>query len=173
MTVQAVFDTVTLLQAAANPGGPAGGCLRLVTVGKVTLHLSEDGSTELADVLGRPKVRKRFPQLTDEAVGTFLTGLRALAQVAADVPPAFHYGRDPDDEHIINLAIISGSPYIVTRDNDLLDLMKEGSTDGLALKALHPSVAILDPRAFIAAVNPPGPTTAGPGRPATAGSEGA
>jgi predicted nucleic acid-binding protein len=63
MTLQAVFDTVTLLQAAANPTGPAGGCLRLVTDGKVVLHMSEDGFTELADVLGRAKVRnQRLPE---------------------------------------------------------------------------------------------------------------
>ena len=161
MTVHAVFDTVTLLQAAANPAGPAGGCLGLVTDGKVALHLSEDGLTELADVLGRAKVRKRFPQLTDEAVATFLTGLRVIAQVATTVPQAFHYDRDPEDEHILNLAIVSGSPYVVTRDNDLLDLMKEGNADGSALKARHPAIAILDPLAFLAVVSPPGPARSG------------
>jgi predicted nucleic acid-binding protein len=92
---------VTLLQAAANPAGPAGGCLRLVTEGRVILHLSEAGLAELVDVLGRAKVRKRFPQITDEAVDTFLAGLRSLARVAGEVPPTFRYGRDPDDEHIL------------------------------------------------------------------------
>jgi putative PIN family toxin of toxin-antitoxin system len=161
VTAHAVFDTVTLLQAAANPAGPAGGCLRLVTERKVFLHMSEAGFAELADVLGRAKVRKRFPQLTDEAVGTFLTGLRGLAQVPAEVPAAFRYGRDPDDEHILNLAIVTGSPYIVTRDNDLLDLMNEGNADGLSLKALHPTISILDPLAFLAAVVSPPATPGG------------
>ena len=150
MTVHAVFDTVTLLQAAANPTGPAGGCLRLVAENTVTLHVSEDGLTELADVLSRPKVRKKFPLLTDEHVAGFVQGLRALARVSAVVPTVFHFPRDPDDEHVLNLAVATRAIYIVTRDNDLLDLMAEGNADGAALKALHPAVEIVDPVSFLA-----------------------
>lgn len=150
MTVPAVFDTVILLQAAANPAGPAGGCLRLVTEKKVTLHLSEEGFAELEDVLNRPKVRRKFPALTDEHVTGYIRGLRALARVPPGVPTAFHYIRDPDDEHVLNLAIATRATYIVTRDNDLLDLMAEGNADGLALKTLHPAIEILDPVSFLA-----------------------
>ena len=157
MTVHAVFDTVVLLQAAANPAGPAGGCLRLVTENKVVLHMSEDGLAELADVLCRPKVRKKFPRLTDEHVAGFVQGLRALARVSTAVPTAFHYLRDPDDEHILNLGIATQASHIVTRDNDLLDLMAEGNVDGAALKALHPAVEIIDPISFLAKVEPAAP----------------
>jgi putative PIN family toxin of toxin-antitoxin system len=154
VTIHAVFDTVTLLQAAANPAGPAGGCLRLVTENTVTLHMSADGFAELEDVLSRPKLRKKFPLLTDENVAGFVQGLRALAQVRGEVPTAFHYLRDPDDEHILNLAIATGATYIVTRDNDLLDLTAEGNADGVALKTLHPAVRILDPVSFLAKSKP-------------------
>jgi|SRR5947209_7630574 len=129
MTVDAVFDTVTLLQAAANPSGPAGKCLQLVSEARVTLHMSAEGIAEIEDVLGRTKVRKRVPQLTDEAVATFLTGLRAQAQLVSEVPGAFRYDRDPDDEHILNLALLTRAACIVTRDNDLLDF-KGGKCGG-------------------------------------------
>jgi putative PIN family toxin of toxin-antitoxin system len=157
MPVHAVFDTVTLLQAAASPLGPAGGCLRLVVDGHVTLHMSEDGFAELEDVLGRAKVRKRFPLLTDEHVAAFVQGLRGFAEVVAGVPVTFRYERDPDDEHIVNLAVATKVPYIVTRDKDLLDLMGEGNADGLALKALHPGLKILDPVSFLASAPAPKP----------------
>ena len=156
MIDHAVLDTVTLLQAAANPNGPAGGCLRLVTESRITIHMSDEGFAELVDVLSRPKVRKKFPRLTDEHVAGFIQGLRALAHVPAEVPTAFHYPRDPDDEHILNLAIATGANYIVTRDNDLLDLMKEGNADGVALKTLHPTIEIIDPVAFLGKVELPG-----------------
>jgi putative PIN family toxin of toxin-antitoxin system len=149
VAVPAVFDTVTLLQAAANPAGPAGACLRLVTEKKVILHLSEDGLAELADVLSHPKIRKKFSLLTDEHVSGFIRGLRALAEVLPEVPSVFRYVRDPDDEHVLNLAIATRATYIVTRDNDLLDLRAEDNADGLALKALHPTIEITDPVSFL------------------------
>ncbi|HKB02315.1 MAG TPA: putative toxin-antitoxin system toxin component, PIN family [Gemmataceae bacterium] len=157
MPLHAVFDTVTLLQAAATPSGPAGGCLRLVAEGHVTLHMSEDGFAELEDVLGRAKVRKRFPLLTDEGVTAFVHGLRSLADVANAVPIAFRYERDPDDEHILNLAVATKVPFVVTRDKDLLDLMAEGNPAGRALTALHPDLQILDPVSFLASIAPPTP----------------
>ena len=45
----------------------------------------------------------------------------------------------------------------MTRDNDLLDLMAEGNPDGLALKALHPAIEIIDPVSFLgkAELSPP------------------
>jgi putative PIN family toxin of toxin-antitoxin system len=152
VTVHAVFDTVVLLQAAANPAGPAGGCLRLVTENKVTLHMSEEGFAELEDVLNRPKLRRKFPALTDEHVTGYIRGLRTLAKVPPDVPTVFRYARDPDDEHVLNLAIVTRAAYVVTRDNDLLDLMAEGNPDGLALKALHPAIEITDPVSFLSKV---------------------
>jgi predicted nucleic acid-binding protein len=48
----------------------------------------------------------------------------------AEVPVFFHYDRDPDDEHVLNLAIATKATYVVTRDNDLLDLMVEGNAAG-------------------------------------------
>ncbi len=152
MTVPAVFDTVVLLQAAASPSGPAGRGLELVTAGVVVLSMTADGMAEIADVLGRPKVRRRLPNLTDESTTTFLKRLEASVTVVGDVPKVFEYPRDPKDEHIINLALASGAAYLVTRDHDLLDLMRPDITDGREFTARFPALTILDPVAFLAAL---------------------
>jgi putative PIN family toxin of toxin-antitoxin system len=123
-----VFDCNILLQAIARKTGPAAACLRLAEQSFVQLHLSEEILTELSKVLNRPKIRTRYPELTDEDVAEFLKGLRSIATVVRDVPKTFGYERDLDDEPYLNLAIARKVDYLVSRDRDLLDLMT-GHTD--------------------------------------------
>ena len=61
-----VFDCNILLQAVARKTGPAAACLRLAEEGFVRLRLSEEILTELSEVLKRPTIRARYPELTDE-----------------------------------------------------------------------------------------------------------
>ncbi len=160
MNPTAVFDTVVLLQAGAKPNGPAGACLRLVAEGKVVLFVSAEGLAEIEDVLRRDWTRLKFPALTPEAVDVFLRGLRDKARLTKDVPAVVRLSRDPDDEHILNLAVAAGVQFLVTRDKDLLDLMGEGAPDGAALRRLCPKLAIVDPVALLAALRPnAGPQT--------------
>ncbi len=161
MNPLAVFDTVVLLQAAANPDGPAGRCLRLVADSKLTLVMSAEGMAEITDVLSRDKVRRKFPQLSTSAVGVFLAGLRARARIVADVPAVFVYQRDPDDEHILDLVIAASVRFLVTRDRDLLDLARPESTEGTALLRLCSGLLIVDPVALLKALGPTGPPLAG------------
>jgi putative PIN family toxin of toxin-antitoxin system len=168
MNPTAVFDTVVLLQGGAKPDGPSGACLRLVLEGGITLFVSAEGMAEIEDVLRRDKTRARFPSLTPEAVDVFLRGLREKAVLAKDAPTIVRLSRDPDDEHILNLAVAVGAQFLVTRDKDLLDLMGEGDPDGATLRRQCPKLAIVDPVAFLTAVRPPesGPT---PPRPTAGG----
>jgi putative PIN family toxin of toxin-antitoxin system len=166
MTAVVVLDTVVLLQGAAKPSGPAGACLRLVTDGSAVLWMSREGLAELENVLNRPKVRQRFPSLTDAAVATFLAGLRERARVMDDIPLAFPFPRDPDDEHVLNLALATRAEYLVTRDNDLLDLMSDGSPAGQEFRKQFPDLTILDPVAFLNAVRPGPPGGQSPTAPA-------
>ena len=56
---------------------------------------------EVRDLLARPRVRRRFPALTD-----------------------------PKDALYINLAITARVSYLVSRDNDILDLANASTPDG-------------------------------------------
>ncbi len=76
----AVFDCNILLQAVARKTGPAAACLRLAEESFVHLHLSEEILTELSQVLNRPKIRTRYPELADEDVAEFLRPSRNVAQ---------------------------------------------------------------------------------------------
>jgi predicted nucleic acid-binding protein len=65
------------------------------------------------------------------------------------VPQRVKYERDPDDEPLLNLVLEARARYLVTRDNDLLDLMAANSPDGEALRREIPDLVILDPPAFL------------------------
>jgi predicted nucleic acid-binding protein len=63
---------MVFLQGAARSSSPAGLCLSLAEKGFVELCLSDAILDEVGEVLRRPKVRAKFPTLTDEIVSQFL-----------------------------------------------------------------------------------------------------
>jgi len=111
------------VQGAARIKNPANACFELVEAGIVELYLSRETLEEIEDVLTRPKFRKRFPILTDEMIAAFLSDIKSKVKIFKNVPSVFKYPRDPKDEKYINLAARAKADYIVSRDNDLLDLM--------------------------------------------------
>lgn len=141
--ISAVFDCMTFLQAVTNRKGPAGGCLALVDEKQVKLFVSSEILEEVSDVLDRPKIRKAFPTLTDEVVQDFLDHIVETAHALENVPNAYQLSRDPDDERYLNLAIAAQASFLVSRDNDLLDLMKDD-----AFREAYPNLAIVDPPTF-------------------------
>ncbi len=150
MIPRVVFDTMICLQAAANEHGPAGECLRAAEFGRVELCVSPEVTAEVRDVLTRPKTQKKYRTLTAELVRKFFRRLAGCSTLVITVPSVVTLTRDPDDEKYLNLAVAANASVIVSRDNDLLDLMNLNNPDGTAFRAAHPTIAILDPVAFLA-----------------------
>jgi putative PIN family toxin of toxin-antitoxin system len=144
-----VFDCNILLQAVARKTGPAATCLRLAEERFVQLHLSEEILTELSEVLKRPTIRARYPELTDEIIEDFLKGLRSIAEIASDVPKRFSYPRDIDDEPYLNLAIEAEANYLVSRDRDLLDLMTGYDHECKEFRQKFRSLTVIEPIGFL------------------------
>ena len=65
------------------------------------------------------------------------------------MPREFALERDPKDEPYLNLACRSGAEFLVTRDDDLLDLVASSDNVGLALKQRFPSLRIVEPVRFL------------------------
>ena len=142
--ISAVFDSTALLQAAGSKKGPAGACIAFVDEGRVKLLISATTLEEIREVLHRPEIRKAFPKLTDENVLDFLDHLVDKGHMIEDVPSVYRFARDPNDEPYLNLAIATQAPFIVSRDNDLLDLMKNDD-----FRKAYPGLTIIDPVAFL------------------------
>ena len=147
--IRAVFDCMVFLQGAARRESPSGACLLLVELDAIELSVSQEIMAEVRDVLARPRVRKKFPALTDPMVVRFLAALEERTAVVSNVPRVFQFERDPKDEPYINLAIASRVSYLVSRDNDILDLADTSTPDGQRLRNQAPGLRILDPVAFL------------------------
>ena len=102
--VGAVFDCMLFLQGAAKRESAAGACLFLVESDVIELYLSHGIMAGVRDVLARPRVRQKFPALTDEVAHRFLAALEKRAVLVPEVPRVFQFDRDPKDEPYINLA---------------------------------------------------------------------
>lgn len=75
--------------------------------------------------------------------------MRKSSALIETVPKRFDYPRDVDDEAYVNLAIEAEADFLVSRDKDLLDLMKWTSQDGREFQKRFRFVKILDPVEFL------------------------
>jgi putative PIN family toxin of toxin-antitoxin system len=144
-----VFDCNVLLQAAARERSVAAKCLNLVESDLIQLFVSREVLTEVEDVLNRPEIRAHFSDLSDEIVGAFLKRLQKLSVLIRLVPKKFSYPRDEDDEPYINLAVEAGADYIISRDRDLLDLMKGHTDECKEFRQRFRPLKIVEPAAFL------------------------
>src|ERR1039457_2910133 len=137
------------LQGAARSGTAAGACLLLVELQAVELYLSREILAEIRDVLTRPRIRQKFSVLSGQFMDRFLAALEKQAVLFPEVPRVFAYERDPKDEPYINLAIAAEASYLVSWDNDILDLADASRPDGGRLRLHSPHLRVLDPVSFL------------------------
>jgi uncharacterized protein len=93
-----------------------------------SLVTSEPLLDELADVLSRPKVRRKTGLTTAQAT-QFVTELRTVSDLVT-IPGTLRLCRDPDDDPLIETAILGQAAVIVSQDEDLLSL----EIPGIAVK---------------------------------------
>jgi putative PIN family toxin of toxin-antitoxin system len=88
--VRVVLDSNVLISARLEPRGPSAKLLRAWTEGKFELVVSPQLLDELADVLGRERLRR---WLTEEEASVFVASLRRAATVTWGgfwrIPPTF------------------------------------------------------------------------------------
>lgn len=145
-----VFDCNVFVQGIANRNSPARKALRLFFDGALSLFVSEMILREVRNVLSRPEVRDRLPGINDRIVNAFLTKLEARAIPITNVPEEYRYERDPDDEMYINLAIVVNASCLVSRDQDLLDLVTASTNVARQFRSRYPYLRIMKAAAFIA-----------------------
>ncbi len=144
-----VFDCMIYLQATANESSPAAALLRMMDDSIISLFVSNEILDEVRDVLSRPNIRQKNPRITHKQVDALLTRLAEQGTLLESVPKHFSYERDPKDEKYINLAVEADAAYLVSRDNDLLDLMREDLAGSKDFRQQFPTLTILNPVAFL------------------------
>jgi putative PIN family toxin of toxin-antitoxin system len=151
-----VFDCVVFLQGLIKESGPAVTCLEYFEQGRFSLAISSEVLSELHDVLSRSSLRQSFRLLTEEKADRLIESLLSKGKLFGSVPKRFELPRDPDDEPYLNLAIESGAQFLVTRDRDLLDLMRWDTEEGRDFQSRFRELKILDPVVFLKEIEPAG-----------------
>lgn len=144
-----IYDCGVFLQGLLSKAGPAVACLEIVEQDRVRLMMSEAILTEIKDVLSRPRLRESNPNLTDEKVENLIYLILEKAEFIENVPPHFSYSRDPNDEPYLNLAIEAEAVFLVSRDNDLLDLMTDFTDEAKDFRRRYRRIKILNPAEFL------------------------
>jgi putative PIN family toxin of toxin-antitoxin system len=150
--VRVVFDTNIFIQYFLNPGGLAGHCLKIVKDKKARLFISNAILNEIISVLLRPDVLSRFPDLTDLSIDAFVNDVASISNLVNPVPKNFTFERDPKDEMVVDLAVHSDAKYIVSRDNDLLDLMTGYTDECKDFRRRFRGLKVVTPTEFLATV---------------------
>lgn len=125
--------------------------MRLAEKGHVEHCISSEILSEVRDVLTRPKIRQQFSALTAETVSAFLARVSRFAVAVSAVPRVVSFPRDTKDEKYLDLAVAVGAECLVSRDNDLLDLMDTHRPECQVFRAAFPQITILDPISFLRA----------------------
>lgn len=115
------MDTVVFLRALINPRSAASVVLARLWAGEFAPVTSPALLVELLDVLRRPKLRGRFPQIARPSA---LQALLDTLRNAEVVEPTFHHRvcRDPNDDKFLDCAVAGRADFLVSEDQDLLDL---------------------------------------------------
>jgi putative PIN family toxin of toxin-antitoxin system len=129
--VRFVFDTNILISASLLPDSLPASVLKQGENKGLVLY-SEDTLAELFSVLQRPKFKK---YIDDETLAELLAQIQ---QNWINIPilQTVQVCRDPKDNKFLDLALNGEADYLITGDDDLLEL--------------HPfqGISILTPRAF-------------------------
>lgn len=116
MPYVAVFDTNILLSALLSTNGNPFRCLALARIGQVESVTCEEILSEFAEKL---LVKFKFSEEMTQAAVEEVRGFSRLVEISGTLKavPA-----DPDDDMVIECAVIGKATHIVTGDKHLLAL---------------------------------------------------
>ena len=119
--MKALLDTNALVSVLLRPDGVSRQIFDRWLDGEFELAISPGTLLELADVLPRPHIFKKY-HLTEQLIDEHLDTLRTEAEVAPGLLILDAVSDDPKDNHILAAAVETFCEYIVSGDRHLLDL---------------------------------------------------
>lgn len=136
-----LLDTNVWVSAFINPHGFPARLRDAWIAGRFDVVVSPALLEEIADVLTRPRIQTKY-DLSTEEIEQFL---RLLQERALHVAPRgeLHLCRDPDDDLLLETAVLGGARYAVSRDDDLK------GDDDLVAQMRSRGVKVLSVRRFL------------------------
>ena len=139
-----VIDTSVWVSAILTPFGSPGRIVRAFVEGRIQVVMSEYPFSELAEVLERPRIKRRHTGRDDAA--ELLSLLRSRARMVITTG-TIHACRDVKDDLVLETAIVGQAQYLVSRDEDLtrdLDLVNALRGRGIDVLTVARFLELLD-----------------------------
>jgi putative PIN family toxin of toxin-antitoxin system len=130
-----VLDT-NILVSAIIASGYSAAILDRVRSGELALITSTHLLEEFSDVIARPRITRKYPQIAEKAED-LVDFLRAFTELVQGTPGESQISRDRDDDYMVACAVEGNADYIISGDPHLLDLRTHGN------------ITILTPREFV------------------------
>lgn len=132
-----VLDTVVLVRGLINPFG-AWGRLIFARARDYRLVVSPPLLEEYLEVTARPALVRKFKSLPEHRRDVLVL-LSQAEVIEFDALPTFE--RDPDDAHLLATAVAGDADYLISGDNDPLDL---GEYEGIRILTAGAFLNLLD-----------------------------
>jgi len=116
--MRVVLDTVIFVRALINPKGRLGRLL-FEHADKYVIVLSPEIVKEILDVINRPELHRRFPEMADLPRMDLVLSRLEEAEVV-EPRERLDVCRDPNDNKFFECAVAARADYIVSEDKDLL-----------------------------------------------------
>lgn len=131
-----VLDTNLIISALLSPQGTPSKIFERWEEGKFDVAVSDPLLDELGRALGYERINKYFRE-TDFNRDVFIKHLRETAILVKPQMRLEVVANDPEDNRLLECAVTSGSSYIISGDQHLLDLKE------------YQGIQILSPAGFI------------------------
>jgi putative PIN family toxin of toxin-antitoxin system len=118
--MRVVLDTNILVRAAGDEQGLAGRLLQEIVSGSHVLVSSPYILSEIARVLAYPRLQARW-QLSEETVTGFVSRVGDIAEIVFTTTPDRVVAADPDDDPIVQTAVLGKVDVLCTRDAHVLE----------------------------------------------------
>jgi len=116
---RAVVDSNVFIRGTLSSRGASARLLQALKQGHFTLITSLHHLTEVYEVLGRPRITRKYhitPRQRKRLIArlyTFSTFVRPVGRLALC--------RDPEDDYLLEMALAGQATHLVTEDDDLHD----------------------------------------------------
>lgn len=121
--IRAVLDTNVFVSAAIKPEGNCAQIFSQGEEGKFAPLVSQFILDEIADVLARPHIQKKYrAQVTASKRERYLEAIQQVAEVVQVTTSVTEIEEDPEDNPILACGVDGEADYIVTGDPHLLAL---------------------------------------------------
>jgi putative PIN family toxin of toxin-antitoxin system len=149
--ITAVFDTNVYIQAILSETGPGSACVEELFAGRIVVFVHPEILQEIDDFLLCTRVREKYSRVRPIRTADLVRKIRKFGSWVPSVERIFELDRDPDDALLVDLSIATDADFLVSRDNDLLELSNDEN-----FVAKYPNLKIVDPYEFLVAVRATG-----------------